>query len=67
MISIDNSVELMVKTFLGLPKRVTGLQIGREKFREIRRVLQGSWTPSKSTRRIGSPALIWESSRGFSR
>jgi hypothetical protein len=35
MISIDNSVELMVKTFLGLPKRVTGLQIGRERFREI--------------------------------
>lgn len=35
MISIDNAVELMVKTFLGLPKRVTGLQIGREKFREI--------------------------------
>ena len=35
MISIDNSVELMVKTFLGLPKRVTGLQIGREKYREI--------------------------------
>jgi hypothetical protein len=35
MISIDNAVELMVKTFLGLPKRVTGLQIGREKLREI--------------------------------
>jgi len=35
MICIDNSVELLVKTFLGLPKRVTGLQIGREKFREI--------------------------------
>jgi hypothetical protein len=35
MISIDNSVELMVKTYLGLPKRVNGLQIGRERFREI--------------------------------
>lgn len=35
MISIDNAVELMVKTYLGLPKRVTGLQIGRERFREI--------------------------------
>src|SRR5947209_1251175 len=35
MISIDNAVELMVKTYLGLPKRVTGLQIGRDKFREI--------------------------------
>lgn len=30
MISIDNSVELMLKTFLGLPKRVTGLQISRK-------------------------------------
>lgn len=28
MISIDNAVELMVKTFLGLPKRVTGLRRG---------------------------------------
>jgi hypothetical protein len=35
MISIDNAVELMVKTYLGLPKTVTGLQIGRDKFREI--------------------------------
>lgn len=35
MISIDNAVELMIKTYLGLPKRVTGLQIGRERFREI--------------------------------
>lgn len=35
MISVDNAVELMLKTFLGLPKRITGLQIGREKFREI--------------------------------
>jgi hypothetical protein len=35
MISIDNAVELMVKTYLGLPKRVTGLRIGRERFREI--------------------------------
>jgi len=24
MISIDNAVELMIKTYLGLPKRVTG-------------------------------------------
>ena len=29
MISIDNSVELMIKTYLGLPKRVTGLRISR--------------------------------------
>jgi hypothetical protein len=35
MILIDNAVELMVKTFLGLPKRVTGIQIGRDKLREI--------------------------------
>jgi hypothetical protein len=35
MISIDNAVELMIKTFLGLPSRVTGIKLGREKFREI--------------------------------
>jgi hypothetical protein len=32
MISIDNSVELMVKTYLGLPKRITGLSITRKEF-----------------------------------
>jgi hypothetical protein len=35
MINIDNAVELMIKTYLGLPKRVTGIQIGRDRFREI--------------------------------
>jgi len=35
MLSIDNSVELMIKTYLGLPKRVTGLQISRAEFAEI--------------------------------
>jgi hypothetical protein len=35
MISIDNSVELMIKTFLGLPKRITGLSIARKQFTEI--------------------------------
>jgi hypothetical protein len=35
MISIDNAVELMVKTYLGLPKRVTGLAISRKEFQEI--------------------------------
>jgi hypothetical protein len=34
MISIDNAVELMVKTYLGLPKRVTGLQITRREYQE---------------------------------
>ena len=29
LLSIDNAVELMVKTFLGLPKRITGLSISR--------------------------------------
>jgi hypothetical protein len=32
MISIDNAVELMIKTYLGLPKRVTGLEISRREF-----------------------------------
>lgn len=35
MISIDNSVELMIKTFLGLPKRVNGLTITRKEYQEI--------------------------------
>src|SRR5579871_260256 len=35
MISIDNAVELTVKTFLGLPRRVTGLPISRKEFQEI--------------------------------
>jgi hypothetical protein len=35
MISIDNSVELMIKTFLGLPKRISKLQIKRSEYQEI--------------------------------
>lgn len=35
MISIDNAVELMIRTYLDLPKRVTGIAIGRQRFAEI--------------------------------
>jgi hypothetical protein len=35
MIAIDNAVELTIKTYLGLPKRVTGLHISRKEFSEI--------------------------------
>lgn len=35
MISIDSAVELMIKTYLGLPGRVTGLKISRRKYQEI--------------------------------
>lgn len=35
MISIDNAVELMIKTYLGLPKRITGLSIPRKEFQEM--------------------------------
>ena len=35
MISIDNAVELMIKTGLGLPKRITGLAIARKQYVEI--------------------------------
>lgn len=35
MIAVDNAVELMIKTFLGLPKRVTGLHISRKQYAEI--------------------------------
>src|SRR5256885_5493308 len=35
MISIDNAVELMIKTYLGLPKRVNGLSISRREYSEV--------------------------------
>ena len=35
MIAIDNSVELAIKTYLGLPKRITGLSITRTEYAEI--------------------------------
>jgi len=35
MIAIDNSVELMLKTYISIPKRVTGLQIPRRERDEI--------------------------------
>ena len=35
MIAIDNAVELTIKTYLGLPKRVKGLQLGRKRYGEI--------------------------------
>jgi len=35
MISIDNSVELMVKTYLGLPQRINQLKIPRREYQEI--------------------------------
>jgi hypothetical protein len=35
LISIDNSVELMIKTYLGLPERVTGIKIARRELSEL--------------------------------
>lgn len=35
MISIDNAVELILKTYLGLPKRITGLSISRSEYQEF--------------------------------
>ena len=35
MIAIDNSVELAIKTYLGLPKRITGLAISRKEYAKI--------------------------------
>ena len=35
MISIDNAVELMMKTYLGLPKRITGLEITRKDYQDF--------------------------------
>ena len=41
MISIDNAVELMIKTYLGLPKRVSGLSITRKEFQELSETFPG--------------------------
>jgi len=35
MILIDNAVELTAKTFLGLPKRITGIHVPRAKYQEF--------------------------------
>ncbi|MBC7391139.1 MAG: hypothetical protein H7329_18175, partial [Opitutaceae bacterium] len=35
MICIDNSVELIFKTFLGLPTRISRIKIPRKEFEEI--------------------------------
>lgn len=35
MIAIDNAVELMMQTFIGLPKRITGIDITRKQREEI--------------------------------
>lgn len=35
MIVIDNAVELTIKTFLGLPKRLTGIQVPRARYQEM--------------------------------
>jgi hypothetical protein len=35
MIAIDNAIELTIKTYLGLPHRITGLRISRKEFGEI--------------------------------
>jgi len=35
MIAIDNAVELAIKTYLGLPRRATGVAITRKEFAEI--------------------------------
>ena len=35
MLSIDNAVELMIKTYLGLPQRINGLNLGRKEFEDV--------------------------------
>jgi hypothetical protein len=34
-LSVDNSIELMVKAYLGLPKRITGLTLSKSRYEEI--------------------------------
>jgi hypothetical protein len=35
MLTIDNAVELMIKTYLGLPERVTGIKMSRNEYQNI--------------------------------
>ncbi len=35
LLSIDNAVELMLKTYLNLPKRVTGIKLSRKEYVEV--------------------------------
>ncbi|MCU1269951.1 MAG: uncharacterized protein JWN74_1245 [Acidobacteriaceae bacterium] len=35
ILSIDNAVELMIKTFLGLPHRVTGIKLSKKDYEEL--------------------------------
>ena len=35
MISIDNAVELAIKTYLSLPRRITGINLSRKEYQEI--------------------------------
>jgi hypothetical protein len=35
MIAVDNAVELMIKTYLGLPERITGLRLSRKDYDEV--------------------------------
>jgi len=35
MLNIDNAVELTLKTYIGLPRRVTGIKLSRNRFQEI--------------------------------
>ncbi len=44
MISIDNSVELMIKTYLGLPRRVNGLLSLVENSRNSHKAFRNCWT-----------------------
>jgi hypothetical protein len=35
LLSIDNAIELTIKTYLGLPRRITGISLGRKEFADI--------------------------------
>lgn len=56
MIAIDNAVELTIKTYLGLPKRVTGLHIPRKEYQEISESFPALSTPWSSMRTRSSRA-----------
>jgi hypothetical protein len=58
MIAIDNAIELTIQTYLGLPKRVTGLKIRRKEFAEM----SERASPPSSTGSSGMRTTSWQAS-----
>ena len=65
MISIDNAVELIIKTYLGLPSRITGLKIPRSEYQEFSENFPKLLDALENTQQIKLVALIWVKLNGI--